>query len=283
MWAPTQAVARIALYRFVMSNSGAEVPGGAVQSVDRALSILGFLASDGELGITELAARLGVHKSTAFRLVATLEAHDLVEQNAERGKYRLGVGVVRLAGATALRLDLVQESRPVCTKLAAAVEETVNLVVRSGHDAFYLDQVSGPSALQLHYWVGRRIPLHATSNGKVLLAFATDGVQEEVLSEPLPAFTERTITDPVRLAAELETVRHTGIAIAVDELELGLTAIAAPITGSHGAVVASVSASGPTFRLPAERLPEVAEEVRAAAAEISRRLGWHGIQHDRAV
>src|SRR6185437_8442743 len=149
--------------------------------------------------------------------------------------------------------------------------------------AFYLDQVSGPSALQLHYWVGRRIPLHATSNGKVLLAFAADGVQEEVLSEPLPGFTERTITDPVRLAAELETVRQRGIAIAVDELEIGLTAIAAPISGSHGSVIASVSASGPTFRLSAERLPEVAEEVRAAAAEISRRLGWHGIQQDRAV
>jgi len=266
-----------------MSNSGDEVPGGAVQSVDRALSILGHLARDGELGITELAARLGVHKSTAFRLVATLEAHDLVEQNAERGKYRLGVGVVRLAGATALRLDLVQESRPVCAKLAAAVEETVNLVVRSGHDAFYLDQVSGPSALQLHYWVGRRIPLHATSNGKVLLAYAADAVQEEVLSEPLPAFTERTVTDPVQLAAELETVRQRGIAIAIDELEVGLTAVAAPITGSHGSVIASISASGPSFRLPPERLPQVAEDVRAAADEISRRLGWHGIQHERAV
>ena len=144
--------------------------GAGVQSVDRALVILEVLARAGAAGVTEIAAELGVHKSTAFRLVATLEAHRLVEQVDDRGKYRLGVGVLRLAGATTARLDVVQEARSVCRRLAADTGETVNVAVLSESSALYLDQVAGSSALQSHNWVGQRIPLHATSNGKVLLA-----------------------------------------------------------------------------------------------------------------
>ena len=114
-----------------------------VQSVDRALTILELLARDGEAGVTEIAAGLGVHKSTAFRLLVTLEAHRLVEQVNDRGRYRLGVGNLRLAGATTARLDLVTEARPVCRQLAADTGETVNITVRSETSALYLDQVAG--------------------------------------------------------------------------------------------------------------------------------------------
>jgi DNA-binding IclR family transcriptional regulator len=263
-----------------MSNAGGEVDEGGttlVQSVDRALTVLSLLARHGELGVTELAVDLGVHKSTAFRLVSTLVAHDLVEQVSDRGKFRLGVGVLRLAGATAVRLDLVQESRPVTAELARRVGETVNITVLSGTEALYLDQVSGPSAIALHNWVGQRIPLHATSNGKVLLAFGSPLLLGE-LTFPLHRFTAATVVDRVRLCAELDAVRDQGYAVAVDELEVGLTALAAPVTSAGGVVVASVSASGPTFRLPAARLPEVARLVVAAGAEISHRLGWHGVE-----
>jgi DNA-binding IclR family transcriptional regulator len=259
-----------------MSNSDAS-GAGAVQSVDRALTILSLLAERGDLGVTEIAQGLGVHKSTAFRLVATLERHDIVSQTEDRGKYRLGVGVLRLAGATRVRLDLVQESRPVTTGLAAKVGETVNIVVLSGHEALYLDQVAGPSALQMHMWAGQRVPLHATSNGKVLLAFAVAGTSAVHLQDPLTRFTDRTIATVAQLEAELDVVRARGYATAVDELERGLTAVAAPIYGIDGHVVASVSASGPSFRLPLDRLPAVAEVVRVAAEGISRRLGWHGV------
>lgn len=259
-----------------MGNGAGEPGAGPVQSVDRALTVLSLLAARGELGVTELSAALGVHKSTAFRLVSTLEAHDLVEQVSDRGKFRLGVGVLRLAGATAVRLDLVQESRPVTLRLAQLVGETVNVAVLSGLEALYLDQVQGPSSLALHNWAGQRIPLHATSNGKVLLAFGPPALLGQ-LGAPLPRFTAATIVDPAVVAAELEEVRARGYAVAVDELEMGLTAVAAPVTGASGAVVASVSASGPTFRLPAERVPGVAAQVCAAAREISQRLGWHGL------
>src|SRR5687768_17583316 len=110
-----------------------------IQSVDRALTVLSLLARHGELGVTEIAARLDVHKSTAFRLVTTLELHELVEQNTDRGKYRLGIGVLQLAGATTARLDVVQRGRPVIRRLAEELGETVNITVLSGHEALYLD------------------------------------------------------------------------------------------------------------------------------------------------
>jgi DNA-binding IclR family transcriptional regulator len=246
---------------------------GGVQSVDRALTILEVLARVGEAGVTEIAADLGVHKSTAFRLVATLESHRLVEQTTERGRYRLGVGVLRLAGATTARLDLVQEARPVCRQLAAATGETVNIAVLSESSALYLDQVAGSSALQPHNWVGQHIPLHATSNGKVLLS----GLDAEQLGEllgTLSRYTPLTITTRARLRDELERVREQGYAVAVDELEEGLTAVAAPIHNAHGDVVASMSVSGPTFRLTERRVDSVVPQLVAAAAEVSHRLGW---------
>ena len=230
----------------------------AVQSVDRALSILESLARTGELGVTELAQGLDVHKSTAFRLVATLESHGLVEQTEDRGKYRLGVGLLRLAGATTARLDVVQEARSICRKLAADTNETVNVAVLADHSALYLDQVAGSSALQSHNWVGQHIPLHATSNGKVLISWLEPEEQTRVLGA-LPAYTALTITRKGELRKELEKVRAQGYAVAVDELEIGLTAVAAPIRNAHGDVIASMSVSGPTFRLTEEKLPSVIE------------------------
>ncbi|WP_374454725.1 IclR family transcriptional regulator [Nocardioides sp.] len=247
--------------------------GAGVQSVDRALSILEVLARTGEGGVTEIAAELGVHKSTAFRLVATLEAHRLVEQTGDRGRYRLGVGVLRLAGATTARLDLVQEARPICRQLAADTGETVNVAVLSDGSALYLDQVAGSSALQPHNWVGQHIPLHATSNGKVLLSGLDDHEVDAALGT-LSTYTEHTITRRAKLREELARVRDQGHALAVDELEVGLTAVAAPVRNAHGDVVASMSVSGPTFRLGAERLDHVVALTVAAAAEVSHRLGW---------
>ena len=244
-----------------------------VQSVDRALTILEALARAGVAGVTEVAAELDVHKSTAFRLMSTLESHDLVEQTGDRGKYRLGVGVLRLAGATTARLDVVQEARQICRRLAATTGETVNLAVLSGHSALYLDQVAGSSSLQSHNWVGQHIPLHATSNGKILLSELDDARLQDVLDK-LPGYTHRTITKKAPLVSELAEVRERGYAVAVDELEVGLTALATPVRNAHGDVICSMSVSGPTFRLPPDRVEEVLPLLIEAADELSHRLGW---------
>ena len=261
------------LGRSMMGTPGRE-DAGPVQSVDRAVAILEILARDGEAGVTEVARELGVHKSTASRLLAALDRRELVSQDTARGRFRLGVGLVRLAGAAGRSLDVVQESRPVCRALARQVGETVNLAILSGRDALYLDQVAGPAALSPHNWAGQRIPLHATSDGKVLLAYLSQAELARCLTPPLRRFTDRTITTLDELSPVLAEVRQRGFATAVDELEAGLTAIAAPVRNEEGRVVASISASGPSFRIPADRIGQVAESVRRAAAEVSRRLGW---------
>ncbi|MBA2446261.1 MAG: IclR family transcriptional regulator [Nocardioidaceae bacterium] len=267
-------------YRSAVSNTvpntpKARDPSTTVQSVDRAITILELLAQGGEAGVTELARELGVHKSTAFRLVAALERRDLVEQHTGRGKYRLGTGILRLAGATTSRLDLVQESRVVTRALAQQTGETVNIAVLSDGAALYMDQVAGSSALQPHNWVGQRIPLHATSNGKVLLS-TLDRAEVARQLPVLRSYTVHTLTTLDDLMSELEEVRQRGYALAIDELEIGLTAIAAPVRDIQGVVIASVSISGPTFRLDARRAPQMSDAVVAAASEVSRRLGWRG-------
>jgi DNA-binding IclR family transcriptional regulator len=252
------------------TESGTAAP---VQSVDRAITILELLAREGESSVTEIAAGLGVHKSTAFRLLATLEVHRLVEQVNDRGRYRLGVGNLRLAGATTARLDVVSEARPVTRQLATDTGETVNITVRSEESALYLDQAVGNSGLQSHNWVGQRIPLHATSNGKVLLSELSEEDLTHALPD-LPRYTDHTIISREQLLADLEEVRRLGYALAVDELEDGLTAVAAPIRSHHGDIIASMSISGPTFRLTSDRLDETIPLVTAAALEVSHRLGW---------
>jgi len=249
---------------------------GTVQSVDRAIQVLEIMARDGESGVTEIAVQLDVHKSTVSRLLASLEARALVEQNSERGKYRLGMGILRLAGATTARLDVVQEARPFAKALAAATGETVNVAVLADSAALYLDQVAGSSALQPHNWVGQRIPLHATSNGKVLLSGLDEDQLPSVLDPVLQRFTPATVTDVEELAAQVALVRTNGYSVVVDELEVGLTAVAAAIRNAHGDVVASMSVSGPTFRFGETQVRDAVEAVRAHAWEVCLRLGWRG-------
>ena len=257
-----------------MSNSQEEQPGFTpVQSVDRALQILELIADAGESGVTEIGAALGVHKSTAFRLVASLEARGLVEQTVDRGKYRLGVGVLRLAAASNARLDVVQESRPFTRLLAADTGETVNIAVLNNGAALYLDQITVTPAIRSSNWVGQWIPLHATSNGKALLAGLTDDQVRAEVGPELVAYTPATVTDVDQLVAEVRTARERGFVVVVDELEMGLTAIAAPIRDVHGDVVATVSVSGPTFRFAGGKVEDAIQRTVAAAADASRRLG----------
>mgnify|MGYP003473916209 FL=1 len=244
---------------------------GTVQSVDRAVTILELLAVHGTAGVTQLARELGVHKSTACRLVAALERRRLVAQVEDRRHHRLGVGALKPAGATTARPDLAQEARPVCRRLAADTGETVNLAVLSGGAVLYVDQVSGTSTLSSYNWVGQHIPIHASSNGKVLVS-ELDGTELTRMLGELVAYTPSTVTDRALLEDELAQVRQRGFAVATDELDHGLTAVAAPVRDAHGDVVASVSVSGPSFRFDEARIAEIVPLVRTATHEISSRL-----------
>ncbi len=247
-----------------------------IQSVNRAIDVLDYLAERDDGSVTDLAVALGVHKSTAFRLLAALEARGLVEQVTERGRYRLGFGLVRLAGAAASRLDLIEQARPVMRRLATEVGETVNLARLEGDAVVNVDQVLGGATVATHNWVGQRTPLHATSNGKVLLAALDPEQRAELLRRPLEALTPATVTDPAVLGAELARAAAAGWAATREELEVGLNAIAAPVRARDGTVIAAVSLSGPSYRLSPDRFEVVAAAVVAAGDEISRRLGWRG-------
>ena len=179
------------------SSSVAENGTGGLHSVDRALNVLELLARWGDGGVSELAAELEVHKSTAFRLLGALESHGLVEQTEDRGKYRLGFGLVRLAGAFSGRMDITKQARPVAERLANELGETVNLAVLREHYAVNLDQALGSAAVITQNWVGQLTPLHATSSGKVLLAYLPAEERTALLAEAgLKKETPHTLTTP---------------------------------------------------------------------------------------
>lgn len=247
---------------------------GSIRSVDRAVSVLEILARHGEAGVTDIADELDVHKSTAFRLLGALENRGLVAQAQDRGKYFLGAGVLRLAGAAAVRLDISQEGAPVCRELADELGETVNIAVLDDDAAVNIMQARGPAAVTAQNWLGRRTPLHATSSGKVLLAHLPATLREGLLARALPRFTEHTVTSSGMLRAELEAVRRQGFALVTEELELGLNAVAAPVRAHDGRVIGALSVSGPAYRLERDRLPELARRTVTAADELSRRMGY---------
>ncbi|MEU6912582.1 IclR family transcriptional regulator [Streptomyces olindensis] len=256
-------------------TSGPAVSG--VQSVDRAVSVLEILARRGEAGVSEVAAEIDVHKSTAFRLLGALEARGLVEQTAERGKYRLGFGIVRLAGAVTGRLDITQQGRPVCERLSEEIGETVNIAVLQEHFAVSLCQVRGPGAVGTHNWVGQLTPVHATSSGKILLAHLPAQERAGVLEESgMRKLTQHTLTARTKLEKNLAEARERGYAWTLEELEIGLHAMAAPIRSRDGRVIAALSASGPAYRFTEERMHELAPSLIGGAQEISHRMGHPG-------
>jgi IclR family acetate operon transcriptional repressor len=246
-----------------------------VQSVGRAIRVLELVAEHpGQLGVSELGRRIGVHKATAFRLVSTLAQAGLLERQPGTDHYRPGFGLVRLATTALADLDVVRRARPVLEALADRTQETVNLGVLEGLEVVNVDQVAGSHAVLNVNWVGKRTPLHCTSNGKVLLAHLPEDHWDLVMTGPLERRTPRTVTDPETLRRQLLQARSRGYAYTVEELEEGLNAVAAPVRGPGGEVTAAVSVAGPAYRVTPERVPELARAVVDAGAEISRRMGY---------
>jgi DNA-binding IclR family transcriptional regulator len=230
-----------------------EVAAGATyQSAERALALLtSFDESRAEIGVTEMAESLGVHKSTASRLAAALERAGFLTRAGKR--YRLGVELVRL-GTLALRgFDVVAAMQPAMEKLSRQTGETINLAVPHGNDILNVAELPSTYILSCSGgWTGRRTKPHAAANGKVLLAYGAIPLPRQ-----LERYTEHTITSPEALHEELAAVRRDGYATATAELEEGLVAVAAPVFDGTGACVAALSMSGPAYRMPPERLDEL--------------------------
>ncbi|MQA02837.1 MAG: helix-turn-helix domain-containing protein [Streptosporangiales bacterium] len=242
-----------------------------LETVDRALQLLAlFEQPRQELTVGALAAKLGVHRSGASRLAGTLAERGFLERSPHSDAYRLGPQLRRLGMLAVASSDLVAAARPVMAKLADRVDETVVLSVLDGHEAVDVAQVDGSHLIGAKQWVGQRSPLHATSDGKIFLAFCA--VDLDLV--PLTAVTERTITERAEVEAEVQRVRARGWAGAEGEMESGLNGAAAPIRDHQGGCVAALSMSAPEYRLPAERLPVLGDQVRTAADEVAATLGY---------
>ena len=245
-----------------------------VQSVDRALALLEILARhDDRVSLTELSRQLGLHPSTARRLLIALQARGFVQQDARTRLYGLGLRIFRLAGSADYTAAMRNAAHAHLRKLAESSGETVNLLVPDTAGAMIIDRIESSMTVRFSVPVGERLPYHCTAGGKVLLAQITPEVQQRILARALPRLTKNTITDVTRLREELERIRKRGYAIDNEEREAGVRCVAAPVTDHTGAVVAAVSLSGPASRLSLERLHRLALTVRRTAENISRQQG----------
>jgi IclR family transcriptional regulator, acetate operon repressor len=252
-----------------------------VQSVDRAIVVMEILAARGWTGVSELARELDIHRSTAFRLLSTLERRGVVEQHGATQKYRLGFALVRLATAVRGSLDLSGAARDVCERLSLETDETVTVAVLDGREVLNVHQVNLSSHRVNVDWVGSHGALHGTASGKAFLAHLPERTLDAILAGPLEAFTSATIVEPEELRRDLGRIRDRGYAVTREELEEGLNAVAAPVRNHDGTIAGTLSVSGPSYRLQEDRLRWVAELTVEAAEEVGQRLGYRSANGER--
>lgn len=243
-----------------------------VQSIERAFSVLGALA-DGPIGVTEVAERARLPKSTAARLLASLASEGVVEQVPGDTRYRLGDRLATLAAGVLPTRSLARLARPELVRLTTELGEAAGLSVPDGDLVHYVEQVDSPNPVSVRDWTGSRLPMHAVSSGQVLLAFRQPTAIEAFLQTPRERFTERTLVDADALRERLREVRRDGYAWTREEFDRGISSVAAPIADASGEVIAAVHIHGPSYRFPsAGQEDAIAGRVVSAAATIAGNL-----------
>jgi IclR family KDG regulon transcriptional repressor len=243
--------------------------------------MLGVLADDrAGLGVTELASKLDLHKSTAHRLIMVLESNRFVEKEAVTGKYRLGSRIVELGLSALSRLDIYEIARPHMRGLVSETGETAHLGVMRGGEVVSVVNVESTRTLRTPSEVGRRHAAHCSSLGKAILAFSGQEAVDAFLKDrKLEGFTRNTITSADLLLKELDVIRRNGFAVDDEEREEGLRCIGAPVWNNHGEVVGAVSIAGPAFRITRDQTVALAALVRNAAGRVSTALGYNPERH----
>ncbi|MGE5320509.1 MAG: IclR family transcriptional regulator [Hyphomicrobiaceae bacterium] len=247
-------------------------PASSIQVLDRAMALVGVLSrAPGPVSLTRLAAQAGLHTASAHRILGALMAHGLVEKTGA-GEYDLGVRWLEVGNRLRARLNIRQVALPFMQQLAELTGETVNLIVRRGDEAVYVERVSGGQTLiQVVQVVGAHAPLHVTAVGKIFLAEdSASGVMGYAERTGLPAYTPNTLTTLERLSAELATIRREQLAYDREEAELGVACIGAPVRDAEGKLVAGLSISAPADR----HKPGWAEALQQAAAQTGAALGY---------
>ncbi|UYN95988.1 MAG: IclR family transcriptional regulator [Enhydrobacter sp.] len=232
-----------------------------------------FSAREPELTVVQIARKTGLPRTTVHRLADSLRAVGLLEQEASRERYRLGLKLFELGSSAITTLPLHREAGPFVETLARLSGETVHLCLFDGTQMVFVERVNDRARSLNTVTLLEATPCHCTGVGKAALAFQPEAVIERVIALGLPGFTARTIVDPPTLRAELALIRERGFAIDDGEHEPNVRCVAAPIRNTAGRVFAAISASGTMRRVPRERVPEFAELVVAHARQISARLG----------
>jgi IclR family KDG regulon transcriptional repressor len=250
-----------------------------LSSVANAMRLLKVFSDDDfEIGVSDLAKRLGLAKSTVHRLASTLVRERILERGPRDGKYRLGLVLFELGALVRRKMDVSAEARPQLKALMERTGETVHLAVLDDYSVLYVNRIESRRAIRMGFGLGVRAPLHCTALGKALLAFQPEAVIEEVIANGLSPRTTNTITGAQAFRQELAGVRARGYAIEDEEIEVGLRSIATAVRNDAGDVVAAIGIAGPAHRLAKRVLLSYARDLMAATDVVSQRLGYHPLQ-----
>jgi IclR family KDG regulon transcriptional repressor len=248
-----------------------------LSSVASAIRLLkAFSEHEVDIGISDLARRLGIAKSTVHRLATTLVSEGLLEQDRNNGKYRLGVALFRLGVLVRRRMDVSNEARPYIYDLRAKINESVHLAIRDGTEIMYVYNLESTHAIRMRSDLGVRKPVYCTAEGQAILAFQPQEVIDDVIAAGLKPLTPNTITSAEKFQKALGLVRQRGCAIEDEESEIGMVCVAAPIRDDSGAVAAAIGIAGPVTRLSRKAVTAVIPHLIETADLVSSRLGFRG-------
>lgn len=255
---------------------GSEEPDGSayhIEAVDFAVRVLTTIAAEADLSMAEIARRTGVSRQRILRMLRTLESSQMIVRSGEGKSYRLGYRALLIGESAHAQSDVLSRAKPIMHRLGEAVQETVQLRIRDGDETVCIARWEPPRDVRVHAVVGRRRPLHVGS-GKVFLAFMPQEEQERYMGGELASFTPRTPTDPVLLRERLRELREEKFHISRGELSEDLIAVAAPIFGAGGAVVAALTVGAPAARVDDDDIAAIKEAVCSSALDLSRQMGF---------
>jgi IclR family KDG regulon transcriptional repressor len=243
-----------------------------LQTISRSIQVLRCFDNDADLGITDIAKRLGLAKSTVFGIVSTLEYNGFLEQDSRTGRYRLGTELFRLG--TKVKADLLSLCKPYMEKLVAAYRETVHLVIPDQCSILYIHKIESPHSMRICSKVGERQPLYCTGVGKAILAYLGESERKAIMDKMnFVQMTPFTIGDMDFLNKELAGIKAKGFAVDREELEVGLICVAAPVFDSFDKPVAAISVAGPASRMTDRVIADIAGTLTAFTRELSGKLG----------
>ena len=238
-------------------------------SVEKAFKILDcFSINNQELGVTELAQKMATNKSAVYRMLATMEALNVIQQNPENGRYRLGLKLFELGQKVPINQNFIAKAKPHMEALAKQAGETAHLAIYRNQKVYFLDKVVGRHDLQINSQIGSEKAIHCTGLGKIMLAFGEPNYVSVINTLSLDSITKHTITDANQLISEIEKIKGQGFALDLEENEIGLVCVAVPVFNTRGQFIAAISTSGPSARFNEDEIQTYTGDLKHTASQL---------------